>query len=389
MNLATYARRNLFRRTWRTILTIMVVLVVVFIFCLIRTAITAFTSGVDEAAADRLAIRHKVSITMQLPKHYIEDLREVPGVQKATWANWFGAKDPKQRVPFFAGIAVDQDSYFDVQSDLQVPPDQLAAWKQTPNGAILGDQLAQKFGVKVGDRLVVESDIYPGQWEFQVSGIYAATRKSADRSSLIFRWDFLNNDPRSVYSKEKLGWMIARISDPKQSADISRRIDAKFDSFDDQTLTMSEQAFALAFLGGYAALISAFGLGSIVILLIMALVLANTIAMNVRERTHEYGVLRAIGFPPRYIFSFILGESMLVALVGGLLGIGAVELVINHVLGPLMAANLSGGLANFFTPVPVLVAALVAAVVLGLVAGIVPAASASRLKTTDALRRAD
>lgn len=387
MNLATYARRNLFRRTWRTILTITVVLLVVFIFCLIRTAITAFSSGADEAAADRLAIRHKVSITMLLPKHYIEDLRQVPGVQKATWVKWFGAKDPKQRVPFFAGFAVDQDSYFDVQSDLQVQPDQLAAWKQTPNGAILGDQLAQKFGVKVGDRLVVESDLYPGQWEFQVSGIYAATRKSADRSSLIFRWDFLNNDPRSGYSKEKLGWMVARISDPKQSADISRRIDAKFDSFDDQTLTMSEQAFALAFLGGYAALLSAFGLGSIVILLIMALVLANTIAMNVRERIHEYGVLRAIGFPPRYIFGFILGESVLVALVGGLLGVGAVVLVINHVLGPLMAANLSGGLANFFTPVPVLVTALVAAVVLGLGAGIVPAASASRLKTTDALRR--
>lgn len=389
MNIATYVRRNLFRRTWRTVLTVAVVVSVVFIFCAVRTMIHAFTGGIEDAAADRLATRHKVSITMQLPKHDIDELRQVPGVQKATWANWFGAKDPKQRVPFFAGIAVDQDSWFDVQTDMQVPPDQLAAWKQTANGAIIGDSLAKKFEVKVGDRLVIESDIYPGQWEFQVSGIYTATRKSVDRSSLIFRWDYLNNDPRATFSKEKLGWMLARINNPAQSAEISKRIDAKFESQDDQTLTMSEQAFGLAFLGGFAAVLSAFGLGSIVILLIMALVLINTMAMNVRERTHEYGVLRAIGFPPGHIFGFIIGESLLIALVGGLLGAGAVLVLINKGLGPLMAANMSGAFANFFTPPSVLVAGLVAAVVLGLVAGIIPAIGASRLKTTDALRRLD
>src|SRR5205085_9321138 len=102
MNIATYVRRNLFRRTGRTVLTMGVVALTVLIFCLIRTAIASFTGGVDDAAADRLATRHKVSITMQLPKHYIEELRQVPGVEKATWANWFGAKDPKRRVPFFA-----------------------------------------------------------------------------------------------------------------------------------------------------------------------------------------------------------------------------------------------------------------------------------------------
>jgi putative ABC transport system permease protein len=389
MNIATYVRRNVFRRTGRTVLTVIVVALAVFIFCAIRTLIGAWNTGVDQAEADRIATRHKVSITMQLPKHYIDDIRQVPGVSKATWANWFGAKDPKQRVPFFAGIAVDQDSFFDVQDDMIVPPDQLASWKQTPNGAIIGDQLAKKFDVKVGSKLVISSDIYPGDWEFTISGIYAPRRKTVDRSSLIFRWDYLNNDPRSVYSKEKLGWMLSRIDDPSKSAEISKRIDAKFDGNDDQTLTMSERAFALAFLGGFAALLSALGLGSLVILLIMALVLANTIAMSVRERTHEYGVLRAIGFPPRYIFGFIMGESVLVALVGGLIGIGLVSLVINHGVGPVMAENMSGGFQNFFTPTPTLIAALVAAAVLGLIAGALPAFGASRLKTTDALRRLD
>jgi putative ABC transport system permease protein len=389
MNIATYARRNLFRRRGRAILTIAAVTLAVLIFCAIRTFIVAWNSGADQAAADRLAIRHKVSITMQLPKHYIDQLREVPGVKAATWANWFGAKDPRERLPFFAGFAVDQDSFFNVQDDMKITPAELAAWKQTANGAILGDQLAKAFQVKVGDRLVVNSDIYPGDWEFQVIAIYTPVRKTVDRTSLIFRWDFLNNDPRAVYSKEKIGWMIARVTDPAGGAEIAKRIDAKFDGNDDQTLTMSERAFALSFLGGFAAVLGAFNWVSLVILLIMTLILANTIAMSVRERTHEYGVLRAIGFPPGHILGFIVGESLLIAVVGGLLGIGAVWLLINHGVGPLMAENMSGVFQNFFAPGWVLAVALGAAAVLGLIAGAIPAVLASRLKITDALRRVD
>lgn len=388
MNIASYPLRNVFRRAGRTILTVIVVALTVLIFCAIRTAIYSFTGGADDANENRLGTRHKVSYTMQLPRHYIEDLRGVPGVEKATWANWFGAKDPQRRVPFFAGIAVDHESYFDVQSDVLVPPDQIAAWKKTPNGAIIGDLLAKAFKVKVGDRLVISSDIYPGDWEFQISGIYTATRKVIDRGSLIFRWDYLNNDPRSVYSKEKLGWMISRISDPKRSADIARAIDAKFDTLDDQTLTMDERALALSFLGGFVALLDAFGIGSLVILLIMALVLANTIAMNVRERTHEYGVMRAIGFPPGHVFSFIVGEALLVALVGGVIGIGLVVLLINHGAGPAFAET-AGAPRNFFTPTATMAIGFAATVGLGLLAGIVPALRASRLRTTDALRRID
>jgi putative ABC transport system permease protein len=389
MNAATYVRRNLFRRPGRTILTIVVVVLTVLIFCTVRTAIRQFDGSIiDSDVVERLATRHKISFTMQLPRHYIDDLRSVPGVEKATWANWFGAKDPKQRVPFFAGIAVDADSYFDVMQDFIMPPDQLAAWKRTKNGAIIGDQLAKAFGVQVGSRLVITSDLYPGDWEFEISGIYTAKRKVVDRRSLIFRWDYLNNDPRAEFSKEQLGWMVSRISDPLRSAEISKQIDAKFDPLDDQTSTMSEQALALSFLGGFAALTSAFGLGSIVILLVMVLVLANTIAMNVRERTHEYGVLRAIGFPPGHVFGFIVGESVLVALVGGALGVLAVVGLINHTLGPLMAEQ-PAGFRDFFTPVSTMVTALCLAVGLGVLAGIIPAVGASRRRVTDALRRVD
>jgi putative ABC transport system permease protein len=389
MNLATYARRNMFRRRGRTILTIIAVVVAVLIFSLIRTAVAAWNAGADEAATDRIATRHKISITMQLPKHYVQELRDTPGVTAATWANWFGAKDPKERIPFFAGFAADQNTWFDVMPEMSVPPQQLADWKATPNGAILGDLLAKTLDVQVGSKLVLTSDIYPGDWEFKVVGIYTPLRKTVDRNSLIFRWDYLDNDPRAAFSKDQIGWMISRIADSSQSAEISRRIDAKFDEKDDQTVTMSERAFQLSFLGAFTAVLKAFDYVSLAILLIMTLILANTIAMSVRERTHEYGVLRAIGFPPGHILGFILGESILVALVGGLIGVGLVFLLINNALGPAMEENMTGFFPYFRAPVSVMITALGASVVLGALAGAVPAVLASRLKVTDALRRLD
>jgi putative ABC transport system permease protein len=390
MNLATYARRNMFRRRGRTILTMISVAVAVVIFCVIRSAVVAWNAGADEAAKDRLATRHKVSITMQLPRHYIDDLRtKVEGVTASTWAVWFGAKDPKERTPFFAGFAADHATWFDVMDEMQVDPAQIAEWKQTKNGAILGDVLARTLDVKVGDRLNIDSDIYPGNWEFKVVGIYKPLRKTVDRNSMVFRWDYLNDDPRAQYSHDQIGWVMSRISDPGRSADIARAIDALFSERDDQTLTMSERAFQLSFLGAFSAILSAFDIVSLVIMLIMTLILANTIAMGVRERTHEYGVLRAIGFPPRHLVGFILGEAALVGLVGGILGVGLTMLVVNGLVGPAIEENMAGLFPYFVAPIKVLALALAAATGLGVVAGLIPAIRASSLGVTDALRRLD
>lgn len=389
MNAATYARRNLFRRKWRTILTLLVISLVVFIFCLIRTVDWSFNVGVEAAMQDRLATRHKVSITMQLPRRYIDEVRAVPGVTKATWANWFGAKDPKERVPFFAGFAADPDSWFDVFDDMQVDPKQLADWKATPNGVIIGDKLAETFGVKVGDRLNITSDIYPGDWDFKVVGIYMPLRKTVDRNSVVLRWDYLNNDPRAALTKDQIGWIMSRIQNGGQSAQVSQAIDKIFDEKDDQTVTMSERAFNLSFLAGFGALLKAFNIMSIVILLIMGLIVANTIAMNVRERRHEYGVLKAIGFSPTYIGGFIIGEALLLSVVGGLLGLGLVQLLINMGIGPFLEENMASMFISFRTPTSIMLLALGAVCVLGLLASIIPATGASRLKVTDALRRID
>jgi putative ABC transport system permease protein len=389
VNIATYARRNLFRRKGRTILTIIAVAVAVLIFCLIRTVVGAWNVAADEAARDRLATRHKVSIVMQLPKRYIEDVRAIAGVQSATYGNWFASKDPKERTPFFAGFAVDHETWFTVFDEMKVEPAQLAEWKQTPNGAIIGDVLARTLEVKVGDRIVITSDIYPGDWEFKIVGIYMPLRRTVDRNSFVFRWDYLNNDPRVGPSKDQIGWVMSRISDPNASADTSRKIDKIFDEKDDQTLTQSERAFNLAFLGAFSAVLSAFDIISLAILLIMTLILANTIAMSARERTHEYGVLRAIGFSPGSIFGFIVGEAMLVALVGGLVGAMFTFLIINNAIGPAMEENMAGIFPYFRTPMSTLGIAVVVSTILGALSGTIPGILASRRKVVDALRRVD
>ena len=348
-----------------------------------------WSAGAEESAKDRLATRHKVSITMQVPKRYIEEVRSVPGVKAATWANWFGAKDPKERTPFFAAFAGDPETWFDVMDEMQVDPQQLAAWKSTPNGAILGDVLAKTLEVEVGQKLVITSDIYPGDWEFLVVGIYKPLRKTVDRNTLVFNWNYLNNDPRASFSKDTIGWIMSRISDSARSAEISREIDRKFDERDDQTTTMSERAFQLSFLGAFAAILTAFKVVAVIIMMIMTLIIGNTMAMNVRERTHEYGVLRAIGFPPSRVRAFIVGESMLVGLVGGLIGVGLTALLINGVIGPSIEENMSGMFPYFRTPRSTMILGLVLACSLGYGAGMIPARTTTRRPVIDSLRRID
>src|SRR5262249_191797 len=160
--------------------------------------------------------------------------------------------------------------------EMKVEPAQLADWKATKSGVIIGDVLAEKLQTAVGQTLKIESDIYPGTWEFKVVGIYMPARKTVDRNSLIMRWAMLTDDQRKrELSRNELGWMWINIKDPGKGAQISKAIDTHFDQQDDRTVTMSEREFQLAFLGTFAAVLSALDYVSIGILLIMMLILAN------------------------------------------------------------------------------------------------------------------
>jgi putative ABC transport system permease protein len=386
MNLGTLALKNIRRNRLRTALTVLGVAVAIVSFVLLRTVLDAWNTGAEHAAQDRLATWHKVTFVMPLPKRYFEEVRQVPGVKKATYLNWFGAKHPTRDREFFANMAVDSQTFFDVYDDMLVPPEQLSAWKQDRQGAIIGSSLAKQFGWKVGDEVTLTGTIYPGDWKFRISGVYSAARRSVDQSQFLFHWDYMNESlPQG--RKDQIGWIASTIDSVSRGGAIGTAIDKAFDERDVQTQTMSERALNAQFIGAASAILGALNVVSIVILAIMMLILGNTIAMGVRERTREYGVLLALGFRPGHIVSFVIGESVAVGLLGGLAGIALSYPIVQQAMGRWLEENMGSWFPYFRIPVTVAASAVVIAIVLGLVAALIPAWRASKLDAVEALRR--
>lgn len=391
MTLVGIAARNVMRSKTRAVMTMTAVAITLFVFVLLRTVQTAWTAGADYAAKDRIGTRHKVSFVLPLPKSYIEKLRAEKdrlGITDATWANWFGGVLPDRKEDFFATIAVDPESFLKVYDEIVISPEARESWLGNRRGALIGDLLAKKFGWKPGDKVVLSGTIYPGDWEFEVSGIYEARQKSVDRSTFWFHWNYLNETVEDR-NKDHIGWMVSRVDDPSQTAEISKRVDALFDDRGDQTLTMSERALANSFLGMMSAILTALDIVSLVILAIMMLILGNTIAMSVRERTNEYGMMRAIGFTPRHIAIAVLGESVTVGLAGGIAGLLLSHVFINKGMGPWLEENMGGFFPYFGIAATTALTAIAISVLLGAVAALVPAVRAARLNTVEALRRVD
>jgi putative ABC transport system permease protein len=380
------AARNAFRNRGRTGLTVLGVAVAILAFVLLRTVVVSWEAAAEYAAKDRIATRHKVSFVVTLPKRYVDQIREVRGVKQATWMNWFGGKDPKNPDNFFANFLVEPSSFLDVYDEVVLDDAARARWLEDRQGVIVGSSLARQLGLKVGDNYTLQGTIYPGEWQLHVSGIYTASRKSFDQSSMMFHWDYMNESLPGPM-RDQVGWVVSRVDGPGAGADVSQAIDKKFDDYDNQTLTMSERALNLSFLGMFSAILAAIDVVSGIILLILVMILANTIAMGVRERTSEYGALRALGFMPHHIRTFILGESLTLGIVAGVVGVGLAVPLVNGAMSRFVEENM-GGMFPYFRIAPVtVVQALVLAALLGLCAGIVPARQAGRLTVVDALRK--
>jgi putative ABC transport system permease protein len=386
MTLTGLALRNLGRNKFRVILTALGVAIAIVAFLLLRTVIWAWASAADWAAKDRVVTRHKVTFVMELPKRYVEDVRNAPHVKMATWANWFGAKDPKHDREFFATVAVDPATYFLVFDEMKVPPDQMETWKHDKQGAIVGDVLARKMGWKVGDKVILQSGIYPGDWQMNIDGIYEASARSVDRSTFVFHWDYVN-DSLPPERRDNVGWIVSRVDQPGHVADIGVGLDKLFEDRDTPTLSQDERSFNASFLAMFSAILKAMDVMSAVILVIMMLILGNTIAMGVRERTSEYGVLRAIGFLPRHITMWIVGESLALGLLGGLWGLLLAWPLINLGFSRFIEENMGGFFPYFRLETGNMVLGLSLAALLGVGASMIPAWRASKIKVVDAVRR--
>jgi putative ABC transport system permease protein len=371
-----------------TVLTILGVVVAMMAFLLLRTVITSWLMGVELAAKDRVASRHKVTFIMTLPKRYVEDIRAVPGVKDVAYFNWFGAKLAGKEDVFFGNMATDPESFLRVYDEIVVPEDHKKNWFENRQGALVGSALAKQLGLKVGDKITLKGTIFPGDWPMTVEGIYTTTRKSIDQSSLWFHWKYLNESPvLTPPMKDQVGWITSKINNASDAANITKRIDTMFDTRDVQTLSMSEGAMNASFMGMFSTLLKAIDLVSIVILVIMMLILGNTIAMGTRERTHEYGVLRAIGFMPKHLAFFVLGEAAVIGLVGGIVGVAFSYFMVNNGMGQAIEEGSGGMFLYFRMKESDAILGVFLATAIAAVAAAIPAYRASKLDVIDALRR--
>jgi putative ABC transport system permease protein len=374
---------NLKRRKLRTWLTILSICVAFLLYGLLCTVKEAFTSGVQMAGADRLIVRHKVSLIMTLPVNYKQRMERIPGVTLAAHQTWFNGIYQDEPKNFFGSFPVEPEAYLSMYPEIVLPEEQKQAWLKTRSGAIVGRMLVERFKWKVGDRIPLKSPIWPrkddGAWEFEIVGIYDGAKKSTDTSGFIFRYDYF--DEGRARGEGQVGWYSVRVNDPKRAGEIAQAIDNEFANSPYETKAEPEGAF----MQGFAQQIG--DIGKILIAILSAvfftilLVAGNTMAQSVRERTDEIGVLKALGFTNERVLALVLLESCLIAAVGGLVGLGLAWVI---TLGGSPVPNM---LPVFYLPPRYLAVGTVLVLGLGLVTGIVPALQAMRLEIAAALRR--
>lgn len=378
-----FLRVNLFRKKIRTGLTIGSFAIAMLLFGLLVIIRFAFNQGVEVAGADRLIVMNRVTFIEPLPISYMDRIAAMPGVKEVTHATWFGGtyQDPKN---FFPQFAIDPESWHDVYPEYVVQDDQWKAFLGDRQAAIAGAGIAKQYGWKIGDRIPIEGTIFQGNWEFNLVGIYTGATPKDDVTQFWFHYDYLNETLKQRGGggwADHPGWYIVKLDDADDATTMVKKIDATFANSDYETKTDTEQAFAANFakqVGNIEFILLSVGA---VVFFTLLLVTGNTMATSVRERTAELAILKALGFSNRFLLFFVLAESVTIALIGGILGIGLAKL---STLGGSPAPSV---LPIFYLPTDQMLIGVAVAIAVGVVAGLLPALSASRLKVVDALRR--
>jgi putative ABC transport system permease protein len=375
--------KNTLRHKLRTFLTIFGIAIAVVAFGVLRTVVTAWYSGVEASSANRLIVRQSVSFIFPLPYAYREKIMQVPGVTNVSFANWFGGVYIDEN-NFFARLAVDPETYFDVYKEFQVPDDQLETFKKERNSCIIGTEIAKKFNLKIGDIMTVNGDIYPGSWEFVVRGIYNPKFKSTDAAQMMFHWDYVDERMKQEMPGRagQVGWYVVMINNPANASIISNQIDALFKNSSAETKTETESAFQQGFIQSSGAIITSMNFISFIIIGIIMLVLGNTMIMSARERTREYAVLKTLGFSGKHLAGIILGESLLISIIGGGIGLFFTYPIVSG-LGEMIP---TGMFPVFEIKTITLILAVSAALIIGIAASVFPIQRALKTKIVDGFR---
>jgi len=381
----TLVRKNLFRRKLRAILMMVSILIAFAIFGVLAAFYAGFTAGEDVAAADRLVVVNKVNFTQPLPVSYYNRVRTVEGVRQVTHANWFGGyyQDPKNVLVVFA---VEPETYMDIYArDFEISPEARAAFLRERTGALVGETMARKWGWKVGDRVPVASNIFSQRngghtWDFTIVGIMKGKTEKTAADVMWFQYDYF--DETRSFGKDTIGWLVLQTANAAENDRVAKAIDAMFVNSTAETSTDTEKAFNKAFTAqfGNIALIVFLVVGAAFITILM--IVGNTMALSIRERTREIGVLKTLGFSGPHIFALVLGESVLLALLGGMPGL-ALAWAATVALRP----SISNFLPGFALNGSIAAQGVILMLALGLVTGFIPGLNAFRLRIAAALGR--
>jgi putative ABC transport system permease protein len=381
MKFARIIFANLFRKKVRLMLTIGSFAVALLLFVFLSVVKDAFGRGADVAGADRLVIINRTSIINPIPLSYRDKILRIPGVKCVTHNNWFGGiyLDEKN---FFPQFVIDPENQRQVFPNLIVSDDQWDAFLKDRQGAVVGARTAERFHWKIGDRIPIKTTLYGGgAWEFNLVGIYHGQRPQDDETQFWFQWDYFQ-EKLVASQKGQVGWYVLRVDNPDDSPRIAKAIDAEFDNSPFETKTETESAFAANWVkqfGNIQFLIVSIGT---VVFFTLLLVTGNTMAISVRERTGELAVFKAIGYSDRKILFFVLAESLVIAIIGGALGLlAAIALV------PALSKALTGMLPAIVLLPRTLILGLILALIVGLASGLLPGLGAMRLRVVNALRR--
>src|SRR6202522_533313 len=362
---------NLRRKKLRTLLTVGSFIVALFLFGFLAIIHGAFSGGVDLVGIDRLMVINKVSIIQPLPLSYRDHIQRIPGVKYVTYQSWFGGiyQDPKN---FFPSFAVDPDTQRLVFPELAVSDDQWKDFVADREGAIVGARTAKRFNWKIGDRVPLNAPIYGGTWEFNIRGIYNRPAEGEDLTQFWLQKQYL--EERRTFGKGQVGWYTVKVDSPDDSARVIKAIDALFANSPYETKTETLAAMAASWVKQAANIdFLILAIGGVVFFTLL-LVTGNTMALAVRERLGELAVMKAVGFSDRFVLFIVLGESVLVAIVGGAIGLTLAKLFT-------LGGDPTGGvLQNFLLPGSSILLGIACAIAIGILAGILPATTAMRLR---------
>jgi putative ABC transport system permease protein len=375
--------RNAFRHKLRTSLTILSITIAILAFGLLRTFISAWYAGVKASSASRLVTRNSISLIFPLPLSYKEKIRQIDGVKHVSWGTWFGGIyiDEKN---FFANFAVDPKTYLDLYPEFILTPEHEEAFLRDRKSFVAGQKLASRFKWRIGDTVVLRGTIFPGNWEFVLRGIYRGRDETIDETQFFFHWDYLNETMKKTIPNraDQVGWYMVGVTNPNVATRVALAIDRTFKNSLAETLTETEKAFQLSFISMSEAILIAIELVSIVIVIIIIAVAANTMAMTARERIGEYAVFKTLGYRGWRIACMIIGESLAIALIGGILGMAA-----TFPIAKAFGRILSAFFPIFNVPEEIFLMDLAAVLIVGLLAAVVPTWRAIQIRIADGLRR--